>query len=137
MLFAALFNFAGIGLFCWLLYALAVDAVAIFAAISVGLATLQTGGGLIGAVALSLIAGYGTLVLARYVAATRSQMARIAITLLYAAPAAIAGYQVSGAFADIGGASGHWREVFALLGSLAVAAAARLRLSVPLASPPG
>jgi hypothetical protein len=137
MLFAALFNFAGIGLFCWLLYALAVDAVAIFAAISVGLATFRSGGGLIGAVALSLLSAYATLSLARYLAATRSQIARITITLLYAAPAAIAGYQVSGAFAEFGGASGHWRDVFALLGSLAVAAAARLRLSAPLASPPG
>jgi hypothetical protein len=129
MLFAVLFNFAGLGLLCWLLYALAVDAVAVFAALSVGLATFRSGGGLIGAATLSLIAGVAIVALARYCAgATRSRPAQLLVTLLYAVPAAVAGYQVSDAFVSLGGASEHWRVTFALLGSLVVAATARARL---------
>jgi hypothetical protein len=132
MLFAVLFNFAGLGLFCWFLYAFAVDAVAVYGALSIGLATFRSGGGLIGAAALSLITGVAIIVLARYCAgATRSRLARVTTTLLYAVPAAVAGYQVSDAFAGVGGASGHWRAAFALLGSLAVAASARAKLQAP------
>jgi hypothetical protein len=138
MLFAVLFNFAGLGLFCWLLYALAVDAVAVFAALSIGVATFRSGGGLIGAATLSLISGVAIFTFARYcVFATRSRFVRPLITLLYAIPAAIAGYKVSDAFAYVGGASGNWRVAFALLGSLAVAATARARLRAPMSSSPG
>ncbi|MBM3553738.1 MAG: hypothetical protein FJX45_18830 [Alphaproteobacteria bacterium] len=135
MLFAVLFNFAGLGLFCWLLYALAVDAVAVFAALSIGVATFRSGGGLIGAATLSLIAGVAIFAFARYcVFATRSRFVRPLITLLYAIPAAIAGYGVSDAFACIGGATGSWRIAFALIGSFAVAAVARARLQATSAS---
>lgn len=133
MFFAVLFNFAGLGLFCWLLYALAIDALAVFVALSVGVATLQSGGGLIGATALSLIGGFATFTLTRYcVFATRSRSVQLLITLLYAIPAAMAGYKVSDAFAGIGGASGNWRGTFALLGSLVIALTTRARLYKPL-----
>lgn len=134
MLFAILFNFTSLGLFCWLLYALAVDALAFFAALSIAFAAFNAGAGVIGAVALGLIAGVGVLTIIRIgVAATRSWPLRFAITLIYAIPAGVAGYQLSGDFAGLGGASGAWRDAIALLGALAVAAAARARLQ---ASPP-
>jgi hypothetical protein len=136
MLFATLFNFAGIGLFCWLLYALAIDAVAVYAAVSVGLATFQSGSGLMGAVVVSFVAGYATRTLAGQLAAVRSQMVRIAVTLFYVVPAAVAGYQMSGAFVDFGGASNAWRKAFALLGSIAVAEISHARLRNPAASLP-
>jgi hypothetical protein len=73
MFFAIFFNFAGLGLFCWLLYAVAVDALAFFAALSIAFAAFNAGAGVIGAVALALIAGVGVLTLMRIgVAATRS-----------------------------------------------------------------
>ncbi len=132
MLFAILFNFAGLGLFCWLLYAAAVDALAFFAALSIAFAALNAGAGIVGAVALGLIAGVGVLTIMRIgVAATRSWPLQLAITLIYAIPAGVAGYQLSGAFAGLGGASGAWRDAMAFLGALAVAAAARARLHAP------
>jgi hypothetical protein len=66
MLFAVLFNLAGLGLFCGLLYALAVDAIAVFAALSIGVATFKSGSGLICTVALSLIAGVAIFTLCRF-----------------------------------------------------------------------
>lgn len=137
MLFAVLFNFAGLGLFCWLLYALAVDAVPLFAAVSVGVATLRSGGGLICAAALSLITGVAIVTLAQYCAfVLRSRLARLFVTVLYATPAAVSGYQVADAFAGIGGAGGHWRAAFAIISSLAVATTARARLQATLPSSP-
>jgi hypothetical protein len=136
MLFAILFNFAGLGLLCWLLYALAVDALAFFAALSIAFAAFNAGAGIVGAVALALIAGVGVLTLIRIgVAATRSWSLRLAITLIYAIPAGVAGYQLSGAFAGLGGASGGWRDAMAFLGALAVAAAALARLEAPPPDP--
>lgn len=136
MSFAILFNFAGLGLFCWLLYAAAVDALAFFAALSIAFAALNAGAGIVGAVALGLIAGVGVLTIMRIgVAATRSWPLQLAITLIYAIPAGVAGYQLSGAFAGLGGASGPWRDAMAFLGALAVAAAARARLHAPPPDP--
>ena len=132
MLFAIFFNFACLGLFCWLLYALAVDALAFFAALSIAFAAFNAGAGIVGAVALALTTGIAVLTLARIgVATTRSAPIRLAITLIYAIPAGVAGYQLSGAFAGLGGASGPWRDAMAFLGALAVAAAARARLEAP------
>jgi hypothetical protein len=136
MFFAIFLNFAGLGLFCWLLYALAVDALAFFAALSIAFAAFNAGAGLVGAAALALIAGVGVLTLMRIgVAATRSWPIRLAITLIYAIPAGFAGYQLSGVFAGLGGATGHWRDAMALLGALAIAAAARARLQAPPPDP--
>lgn len=136
MFVAILLNFAGLGLFCWLLYALAVDALAFFAALSIAFAAFNAGAGVVGAVALGLIAGVGVLTTMRIgVAATRSWPLRLAITLIYAMPAGVAGYQLSGVFAGLGGATGHWRDAMALLGALAIAAAARARLQAPPPDP--
>ena len=111
MFFAIFLNFAGLGLFCWLLYALAVDALAFFAALSVAIAAFNAGAGIVGAGALALIAGVAVPNLLRIgVAVTRSWPIRLAITLIYAIPAGVAGYQLSGAFAGLGGASGPWRR---------------------------
>jgi hypothetical protein len=136
MFFAIFLNFAGLGLFCWLLYALAVDTLAFFAALSIAFAAFNAGAGIVGAVVLALITGVAVLSLLRIgVALTRSWPLRLAITLIYAVPAGVAGYQLSGAFAGLGGASGAWRDAMAFLGALAVAAAARARLQAPPPDP--
>lgn len=132
MFVATLFNLAGLGLFCWLLYALAVDALAFFAALSIAFAAFNAGAGIIGAVALALIAGFAVLTLMRIsVAAAPSTPIRLAVTLIYAVPASVAGYQLSGAFAGLGGATGPWRDAMALFGAIAVAVAARARMQAP------
>lgn len=136
MFFAIFLNFAGLGLFCWLLYALVVDALAFFAALSIAFAAFNAGAGVVGAIALALIAGVAVLTLARIsFAAARSGPLRLAITLIYAIPAGVAGYQLLGAFAGLGGASEVWRDAMAFLGALAVAAAARARLQAPPPDP--
>ena len=86
-------NTVGLGLFCWLIFALAVYAVPFFVAVSIGMLTLNSGAGVVGALLVGIIAGALTLVLGQTAfAMTRSTILRGAIGAAFAVPAAIAGY---------------------------------------------
>ena len=86
----------GIGFFCWLLFTLAVYALPFFAGLSAGLAAFHSGSGVIGALIVGGLAGGATLAIGQIVFATvRTPLIRAAIGLLYAVPAAIAGYHAT------------------------------------------
>lgn len=128
-------NTVGLGLFCWLIFALAVYAVPFFVAVSIGMLTFHSGAGVIGALLVGIIAGASTLVLGQTAfAMTRSTTLRAAIGAVFAVPAAIAGYHVVLAMSQIGVPSLAWREVFACLGAFSVGAMAWIRLTL-LAEP--
>src|SRR5581483_3315658 len=72
-----------------------------------------------------------TLVAGRYAfLVVRSPIVRILIGLLFAVPAARAGYDVTLALAHIGIPSEWWRESFAMLGAIAVGCTAWARVSM-------
>ncbi|HVR58409.1 MAG TPA: hypothetical protein VMT72_16470 [Pseudolabrys sp.] len=122
-------NTVGLGLFCWLIFALAVYAVPFFVAVSIGMLTLNSGAGVVGALLVGIIAGALTLVLGQTAfAMTRSTILRGAIGAAFAVPAAIAGYHVVLAMSQVGVPSLAWREVFACLGAVSVGATAWIRL---------
>src|SRR5262249_58362552 len=85
-------GFVGLAYLCWLLFALAVHALPLFAAVTVGLATYHGGSGSIAAIIVGAIAGSITL-LAGQIAFTalRSPLIRAPIAFLFAVPAAVAG----------------------------------------------
>ena len=56
-------NTVGLGLFCWLIFALAVYAVPFFVAVSIGMLTFHSGAGVIGALLVGIVAGASTLVI--------------------------------------------------------------------------
>lgn len=114
-------NTLGIGLFCWAIFALAVYALPFFVALSIGMATLQSGVGVVGALLIGIAGGALTLLLGRVAfAVTRSSALRIAIATAFAIPAAVAGYHVVFALSKIGVPSLAWREVFACLGAVCI-----------------
>ena len=124
-------NTVGIGLFCWLIFALAVYAVPFFVAVSIGMLTLNSGAGVIGALLVGIVAGASTLVIGQTAfAMTRSTILRAAIGAIFAVPAAIAGYHVVLAMSQLGVPSLAWREVFACLGAVSVGATAWMRLTL-------
>ncbi|TQF27629.1 hypothetical protein UNPF46_30410 [Bradyrhizobium sp. UNPF46] len=124
-------NTVGLGLFCWLIFALAVYAVPFFVAVSIGMLAFNNGAGVVGAVLVGTFAGASTLVLGQIAfAMTRSTIVRAAIGTVFAVPAAIAGYHVILAMAQIGVPSLAWREVFACLGAVSVGATAWVRLTI-------
>ena len=124
----------GLGFFCWLLFTLAIYALPFLAGMTAGLAAFHSGAGVIGALIVGLLAGGATLALGQLaVASTRTPLIRAVIGLLYSVPAAIAGYQVSFALADIGMPGSGWQTTFAVIGAVVSGCTAfsRLALWVP------
>ena len=50
-------NTVGLGLFCWLIFALAVYALPFFVAVSIGMSAFHSGAGVIGALLVGIVAG--------------------------------------------------------------------------------
>ena len=126
-----LLNVVGLGAFCWALFALAIHALPFFVGITAGIYTYQTGVGPLGAIVVGFVAGGFTVVLGQYAfSAVRTPIVRLVIGLLFAVPAARAGYDVTLALAHIGIPSGWWRELFAMLGAIAVGSTAWARVSI-------
>ena len=84
---------------------------------------------------VGLIAGAVTLAAGQIAIATVcSPLVRAAIALLFAAPAAVAGYHAALGLAQIGVPAEGWRQAFALIGATAVGATAWVRMA--LSAPP-
>ncbi|WP_289297923.1 hypothetical protein [uncultured Reyranella sp.] len=85
-------SIVGLGFFCWLLFTLAIYALPTFAGLAAGLAAFYSGAGGVGALPVGLLVGGTILTLGQFVfAATRTRL-RAIVGLVYAVPAAIAGY---------------------------------------------
>jgi hypothetical protein len=126
-----LLNIVGLGVFCWALFALAIHALPFFVGMTAAIYTYQTGAGPFGAVVVGLVAGSFTFVLGQHIfSIARSRIVRVAIGLLFAVPAARAGYDVTLALSHIGTASEWWREAFAIVGAVVVGGTAWARLSI-------
>jgi hypothetical protein len=123
----------GLGFFCWLLFTLAVYALPFLAGLTAGLAAFSSGSGFIGALAIGLLVGVTILVLGQLVFATvRTPLIRLLIGLVYAVPAAVAGYQLGFALAGIGAPIGGWQQVFAAAGAVVVGTTAFARMALPI-----
>jgi hypothetical protein len=127
-----IFSFVSLGFLCWLLFALAVQALPVFVGLAAGLAAYRTGSGEFGAFLVGLIAGAFTLA-AGQIAVTefRSPVIRTAIALVFAVPAAMAGYHAALGLAQLGVPAELWQQAFALIGAVAVGATAWARLAFP------
>ena len=122
---------AGVAVFCRLLFTLAVYALPFFFGLTAALAAYHTGAGVIGAILVALLAGGASLAVGQIaVAKARSPLVRVAIGLVYAGPAAVAGYQATLGLAHIGVPAEGWRQAFALVGAVLVAGAAWARMTV-------
>jgi hypothetical protein len=121
----------GIGCFCWLLFMLAVYALPFFASVTAGVAAFHSGAGVIGAIIVGIVAGVAALGAGQFAfAVARSPFIRAAIALLFAVPAAIAGYYATLALAHIGLPSQGWRAAFAVIGGIIVGGAAWGRMTL-------
>src|SRR6266436_3223716 len=131
-------SFISLVFLSWLLFALAVQALPVFVAFAAGLAAYHSGSGEIGAFLVGLIAGVLTLAAGQIaVAAFRSPVIRTAIALMFAVPAAMAGYHAALGFAQLGVPAELWQQAFALVGAVAVGATAWARLELLIPPDPG
>ena len=126
-----LLNIAGIGLFCWLIFTLAVLALPFFVGLNVFMMALHSGAGIFGAAIAGIAAGGVTLAIGQTAfAITRSMIIRAIIAALFAVPATLAGYQVVVVMSQFSVPSLVWREVFACLGAVFIGGAAWTRLTI-------
>jgi hypothetical protein len=126
-----LLNTVGIGLFCWLIFTLAVYALPFFVAINAGIWAYHSGAGLLGTLLVAVAAGGMTLAIAQLAfATTQSLILRAVIAAVFALPATFAGYHVILAMAQIGVPSVAWQEAFACFGAIFIGGTAWTRLTV-------
>jgi hypothetical protein len=126
-----LLNIVGLGIFCWLLFTLAIYAFPFFVCTTAGIYSLQAGTGPFGALVVGLIAGGFALMVGQYaLSGVRAPVVRLAIGLLFAVPAARAGYDATFSLAHIGVPSEWWREAFAVIGAITVGGTAWARVSI-------
>ncbi len=124
-------SFFGVGIFCWLLFTLAIYAFPFFVGLTVAFAVFHSGVGVIGAFLLGCFAGGATLAAGQIAFATsRSPLIRGGIELLYALPAAIAGYHATLGLVEIGVPAAAWQEAFALVGAVVIGCTAWARLAM-------
>ncbi|OKO83763.1 hypothetical protein [Bradyrhizobium sp. NAS96.2] len=124
-------NSVGIGLFCWLVFALAVYALPFFVALNIGLMSFHGGAGAVRALLIGIAGGALTLAFGQTaLAVARSVALRVAIAAAFAVPAAVAGYNVVLALSQFGEPSSAWREVLACVGAICVGGTAWMRLTV-------
>ncbi len=127
-------SFVGLAYVCWLIFALAVYALPLFAGVTAGLAAYHSGSGAIAAVTVAAIISVIVLFVGQ-VAFRRLQStpARAAIALVFAIPAAVAGYHAAHGLSLLIVPVEAWREAMGIAGAIMVAAIAlaRITLSAP------
>jgi hypothetical protein len=131
----------GIGLFCWLIFTLAVYALPFFVGLTAGMAAFHNGAGVLGALIVGVVVGAVTLGVGQIAfALVKPIPLRAAIAAAFAIPAAIAGYHAVLGLSQIGVPSLFWRESFAWVGAVIIGGTAWVRMTVlaePLPLRPG
>ena len=119
-----------VGFLCWLLFTLAIFALPFLVGVTTGMWAFNSGAGwlgaiLIGALAAGLTFGAGQLLLGT----VRPLWAKLAIALVFMAPAAVAGYHATHGIAKHLIPSDAWQIAFSLFGATAVGVAAFIRIA--------
>lgn len=138
LIIGILLNIVGLGAVCWALFALAVYALPFFVGLTAGMYAHQSGIGPIGAIVVGLAAGGVALSAGQYVfAALRPPAIRLVVALLFAVPAAYAGYQMTLGLAHVAINSEGWRDAAALVGAIVVGCTAWARVAILATPVPG
>lgn len=123
-------SIAAIGGLCWILFTLAIFALPFFAGVSAGTWAYGTGAGWLGAILVGLTTAALTLGLGQFLLAViRPLWIRIAIALVFVAPAALAGYHATHGIVKHLMPSAGWQIAFSVIGAVAVGITAFVRVA--------
>jgi len=137
--FGPLLVVAGIGVFCWLLFTLAVYALPFYAGLTAFFAAYHSGAGPLGGIIVGFVAagatfGFGQLLLAF----APWTWLRVLTVLLFTTPAVVAGYAATLGIARVAMPSPTWQMIFSIVGAIAVGITALVRItSMTLPGPAG
>lgn len=137
MVAVMLMSVALIAVLCVVAYTLAIYALPFMLGLTAAQFAYQTGSGFIGAGLVGLVsAGVAFGVLALLFETLRSPILRLIVALIFAAPAAVAGYALVHGVTKEAVPSEIWRQIFCLVGGGFVGVAALMRLAAPLPTSP-
>ncbi|CAM5417723.1 putative protein OS=Afipia felis OX=1035 GN=BN961_03717 PE=4 SV=1 [Afipia felis] len=124
-----------IGMMCVLAYTLAIYTLPFMLALAVTRFAFGTGAGWVGAAIVGLAAGAASFgILAFLFDTLRAPILRIALALIFAAPAAVAGYALVHGVTGEAVPSPVWRQFFCLAGGAMVGVAGVMRLAASAGS---
>ncbi len=130
MAFGLILSVFGLGGLCVLLFRATTYTLPAFVGFSAGWFALNSGAGPVGAIVVGMVAGSTTLVTCQLLFdRSRSLFVRVVIALIFAAPAAFAGYHGVLAVTQYGIPSDTWRHVFAIAGAGTIGFTAMVRLA--------
>lgn len=133
MVAVMLMSVALIAILCVVAYTLATYALPFMLGLAAARLAYDTGSGMLGAGLIGLVAGAASFgVLAVLFATLRPPILRIIVALVFAAPAAIAGYMLVHGVTHESVPSEIWRQIFCVIGGALVGASALTRLAAPL-----
>lgn len=125
-----------VALLCILAYTLAIYALPFMLGLTAAQFAYQTGSGLVGAGLVGLFsAGVAFGVLAVLFETIRSPVIRLIVALVFAVPAAVAGYALVYGVTKEAVPSEIWRQIFCIVGGACVGIAAWLRLAAGVGQP--
>lgn len=118
-----------IGFLCWLLFTLAVFALPLFVGVNAGMWAMNSSVGWLGAILVGALAagftfGAGQLLLGT----VRPLWAKLAIALVFVAPAVVAGYHAAHGIAKHFMPSEGWQIAFSIIGAVAAGIVTFLRI---------
>jgi hypothetical protein len=123
-------SIAAIGVFCWLLFTLAVFALPFFAGVNAGIWAYHSGAGWLGAILIGFVAAGLTFGAGQFLlVAVRPIWARLLIAGIFIAPAVIAGYHATHGIVKHAMPSETWQLVFSIIGAVAVGITAFIRVA--------
>ena len=138
MVAVMLMSVALIAILCVLAYTLAIYALPFLFGLAAAQFAYHTGSGLIGAGLVGLFsAGVAFGVLAVLFETIRSPVIRLIVALVFAAPAAVAGYALVYGITKNAVPSDIWRQIFCVVGGGFVGVAAWMRLAAGVGQPAG
>jgi len=121
---------AAIGVLCWLLFTLAIVALPLFVGVNASTWAFNTGAGWFGAILFGILAAGLTLGVGQILlGVVRPMWAKLAIAMVFVAPAIVAGYHATHGIAKHMLPSETWQIVFSVIGAIAVGVATFLRVA--------
>lgn len=121
---------AAIGILCWLLFTLAIIALPLFVGVSASTWAFNTGAGWLGTILVGILAAGLTLGVGQILLGVISSMwAKLAIAMVFVAPAIVAGYHATHGIVKHMMPSETWQIVFSVIGAIAVGVTAFLRVA--------
>ena len=138
IILAILASLAAIGLLCWLLFTLAVFALPAFVGVAAGVWAYGTGAGIPGAILVGAVAAALTLAAGHLlIAFARPIWLKLIVVAAFVAPAAIAGFHATHGIVEHLMPSDKWRIIFSVIGAIAVAITAYVRVAGMAPAPSG